>query len=88
MSFINDIGCDIKDQKDKNLLFSENLSFVVEVSEKNSSSFEAVLNEKGCKYKQIGKTNDSNKIVVKNFIDLDIAQAKKTWDSALRKKLQ
>jgi len=88
MSFINDIGCEIKDQKDKNLLFSENLSFVVEVSEKNSSSFEAVLNEKGCKYKQIGKTNDSNKIVVKNFIDLDIAQAKKTWDSALRKKLQ
>ena len=88
MSFINDIGCDIKDQKDKNLLFSENLSFVVEVSEKNSSSFEDVLNEKGCKYKQIGKTNDSNKIVVKNFIDLDIAQAKKTWDSALRKKLQ
>ena len=88
MSFINDIGCDIKDQKDKNLLFSENLSFVVEVSEKNSSSFEALLNEKGCKYKQIGKTNDSNKIVVKNFIDLDIAQAKKTWDSALRKKLQ
>ena len=88
MSFINNIGCDIKDQKDKNLLFSENLSFVVEVSEKNSSSFEDVLNEKGCKYKQIGKTNDSNKIVVKNFIDLDIAQAKKTWDSALRKKLQ
>ena len=88
MSFINDIGCEIKDQKDKNLLFSENLSFVVEVSEKNSSSFESVLNEKGCKYKQIGKTNDSNKIVVKNFIDLDIAQAKKTWDSALRKKLQ
>ena len=88
MSFINDIGCDIKDQKDKNLLFSENLSFVVEVSEKNSPSFEAVLNEKGCRYKQIGKTNDSNKIVVKNFIDLDIAQAKKTWDSALRKKLQ
>ena len=88
MSFINDIGCEIKDQKDKNLLFSENLSFVVEVSEKNSSSFEAVLNEKGCRYKQIGKTNDSNKIVVKNFIDLDIAQAKKTWDSALRKKLQ
>ena len=88
MSFINDIGCEIKDQKDKNLLFSENLSFVVEVSEKNSSSFEAVLNEKGCRYKQIGKTNDSNKIVVKNFIDLDIDQAKKTWDSALRKKLQ
>ena len=88
MSFINDIGCEIKDQKDKNLLFSENLSFVVEVSEKNSSSFEDVLNEKGCKYKQIGKTNDSNKIVVKNFIDLDIAQAKKTWGSALRKKLQ
>ena len=88
MSFINDIGCDIKDQKDKNLLFSENLSFVVEVSEKNSSSFEALLNEKGCRYKQIGKTSDSNKIVVKNFIDLDIAQAKKTWDSALRKKLQ
>ena len=88
MSFINDIGCDIKDQKDKNLLFSENLSFIVEVSEKNSSSFEGVLNEKGCRYKQIGKTNDSNKIVVKNFIDLDIAQAKKTWDSALRKKLQ
>ena len=88
MSFINDIGCDIEDQKDKNLLFSENLSFVVEVPEKNSSSFEALLNEKRCRYKQIGKTNDSNKIVVKNFIDLDIAQAKKTWDSALRKKLQ
>ena len=88
MSFINDIGCDIEDQKDKNLLFSENLSFIVEVPEKNSSSFEALLNEKRCRYKQIGKTNDSNKIVVKNFIDLDIAQAKKTWDSALRKKLQ
>ena len=88
MSFINDIGCDIEDQKDKNLLFSENLSFIVEVPEKNSSSFEALLNEKRCRYKQIGKTNDSNKIVVKNFIDLNINQTKKIWENALRKKLQ
>ena len=88
MSFINDIGCDIEDQKDKNLLFSENLSFIVEVPEKNSSSFEALLNEKRCRYKQIGKTNYSNKIVVKNFIDLDVAQTKKTWKNALREKLQ
>ena len=88
MSFVNGIGCTIEDQKDKNLLFSENFSFIVEVSEKNSSAFEAVLNKGECKYKQIGITNDSNKIVVKNFIDLDIAQTKKTWDNSLRKKLQ
>ena len=73
---------------DKNLLFSENFAFIVEVSEENSSAFEDILNKCRCAYKQIGKTNKSNKIVVKNFIDLNINQTKKIWKNALRKKLQ
>ena len=88
MSFVNDIGCSIEEDIDKNLLFSENFAFVVEVSEENSPAFEEILNKNKCAYKQIGKTNNSNKIVVKNFIDLDIAQTKKTWENALREKLQ
>ena len=60
----------------------------LEVSEKNSSDFEKMLNKNKCSYKHIGKTNDSNKIVVKNFIDLNINQTKKIWENALRKKLQ
>ena len=64
------------------------LAFIVEVSKENSSAFEEVLNKSKCAYKQIGKTNKSNKIVVKNFIDLDVAQTKKTWENALREKLQ
>ena len=42
-------------------------SFIVEVSEKNSSDFQKMINKNKCSYKQIGKTNDSNKIVVKNL---------------------
>ena len=88
MSFTNDIGCIIEEDIDKDLLFSENFSLVVEVSGENSPTFEEMLNKNKCTFKQIGKTNNSNKIVVKNFIDLDIAQSKKTWENALRKKLQ
>ena len=88
MSFTNDIGCIIEEDIDKDLLFSENFSLVVEVSDENSPTFEEMLNKNECTFKQIGKTNNSNKIVVKNFIDLDIAQSKKTWENALRKKLQ
>ena len=88
MSFTNDIGCIIEEDIDKDLLFSENFSLVVEVSDENSPTFEEMLNKNKCTFKQIGKTNNSNKIVVKNFIDLDIAQSKKTWENALRKKLQ
>ena len=88
MSFTNDIGCIIEEDIDKDLLFSENFSLVVEVSDENSPTFEEMLNKNKCTFKQIGKTNNSNKIVVKNFIDLDVAQSKKTWENALRKKLQ
>ena len=88
MSFVNNVGCSIEKDIDKNLLFSENFAFVVEVSEESSSSFEGILNKSKCAYKLIGKTNKSSKIVVKNFIDLDVAQTKKTWENALREKLQ
>ncbi len=88
MSFVNNIGCSIDKYIDKNLLFSENFAFIVEVSQESSSAFEKVLNKSKCAYKQIGKTNESNKIVVKNFIDLDVVQTKKTWQNALREKLQ
>ena len=88
MSFVNNVGCSIDKYIDKNLLFSENFAFIVEVSQESSSAFEKVLNKSKCAYKQIGKTNESNKIVVKNFIDLDVVQTKKTWQNALREKLQ
>ena len=88
MSFVNNIGCSIDKDIDRNLLFSENFAFIVEVSEENSSSFENILSESKCVYKQIGKTNKSGKIIVKNFIDLDVDQTKKTWENALREKLQ
>ena len=84
----SNIGCAVEKQVNKRELFCENYSFVVEVSEKNSSDFEKMLNKNKCSYKQIGKTNDSNKIVVKNFIDLNINQTKKIWENALRRKLQ
>jgi phosphoribosylformylglycinamidine synthase II len=88
MSFVNNVGCSIKKDIDKNLLFSENFAFVVEVFEESSYAFEGMLNKSKCAYKLIGKTNKSSKIVVKNFIELDVAQAKKTWKNALREKLQ
>ena len=88
MGFVNNVGCSIDKDIDKNLLFSENFAFVVEVSEESSAAFEEILNKSKCTYKQIGKTNKSSKIVVKNFIDLDVAQTKRTWENALREKLQ
>ena len=88
MSFVNNVGCSIDKYIDKNLLFSENFAFIVEVSKENSSAFEDTLNKNRCAYKQIGKTNKSSKIVIKNFIDLDVNQTKKTWENALREKLQ
>ena len=60
MSFVNNIGCAVEKQVNKCELFSENYSFVVEVSEKNSSDFEKMLNKNKCSYKQIVKTNESN----------------------------
>ena len=87
MSFLNDIGCVIEGL-DKNCLFSENLSFLVEVSEKNSAAFEKILNNKNCSYKQVGKTVDSNKIIIKNFIELDLIKAKRVWENSLRERLQ
>ena len=87
MSFLNNIGC-VVEGLDKDCLFSENLSFVVEVSEKNSEAFEKILNNKNCSYKQIGKTIDSNKVAIENFIELDIIKAKKVWKSSLKERLQ
>ena len=88
MSFVNSVGCSIEKDIDKNLLFSENFAFIAEASEESSSAFEDILNKNKCAYKQIGKTNKSSKIVIKNFIDLDVNQTKKTWENALREKLQ
>ena len=87
MSFLNDIGCVIEGL-DKNCLFSENLSFLVEVSEKNSAAFEKILNNKNCSYKQVGKTVDSNRIIIKNFLELDLIKAKRVWGNSLRERLQ
>ena len=88
MSFVNNVGCSIEKHIDKNLLFSENFAFIAEASEESSSAFEDILNKNKCAYKQIGKTNKSSKIVIKNFIDLGVDQTKKTWENALREKLQ
>ena len=61
MSFVNNVGCSIEKDIDKNLLFSENFAFIVEVSEESSSAFEEVLNKSKCAEKKIGKTNESVK---------------------------
>lgn len=50
MSFVNNVGCSVDKYIDKNLLFSENFAFVVEVSEESSSAFEEVLNKNKCAY--------------------------------------
>ena len=88
MSFVNNIGCTIDSAVEEGLIFSENLSFVVEVSKEKSASFKAILEKGGCKYKQIGRTNDLGKIVVENFIELDVQKTKHVWKNALRERLQ
>ena len=87
MSFVNNIGCVIEGM-DKDTLFTENLSLIVEVSEKNSPDFKRILDGKNCSYKQIGSTVDSNEIIFKNFIKLNISKAKEVWQNSLRERLQ
>tara|TARA_B100000902_G_scaffold101613_1_gene103927 strand:- start:447 stop:2771 length:2325 start_codon:yes stop_codon:yes gene_type:complete len=87
MAFKNSIGCYVNDMSE-DLLFSENLAFVVEVDKENSSSFQKLLQETGVSCKMIGETRDNKKVVFEKHIDVNLALAKDIWVNSLRERLQ
>ena len=87
MSFKNSVGCYI-DEISEDLLFSENLSFVVEVNKESSVSFQKTLKEGGVPFSLVGKTNNTNRVVFDKHIDINISLAKDVWVNSLRERLQ
>jgi len=87
MSFKNSVGCYI-DEISEDLLFSENLSFVVEVNKENSGSFQKTLKEGGVPFSLVGTTNNTNRVVFDKHIDMNISLAKDVWVNSLRERLQ
>jgi hypothetical protein len=72
----------------KDVLFSENLSIVVEVKRENSSSFQDMLEDKNVPFDKIGETNSSSKIIFDNYINTNVRSTKKVWKNSLRERLQ
>jgi len=87
MSFKNSVGCYLRGISE-DLLFSENLSFVVEVSKEKSGSFQETLKENKTPFSFVGETNNTNKVVFDNHIDVNISLAKDIWVNSLRERLQ
>ena len=87
MSFKNSVGCYVGGISE-DLLFSENLSFVVEVSKEKSGSFQKTLKENETPFSLVGETNNTNKVVFDNHIDINISLAKNVWVNSLRERLQ
>jgi phosphoribosylformylglycinamidine (FGAM) synthase-like enzyme len=87
MSFKNSVGCYLRGISG-DLLFSENLSFVVEVSKEKSGLFQETLKEKKTPFSFVGETNNTNKVVFDNHIDVNISLAKDIWVNSLRERLQ
>jgi len=87
MSFKNSVGCYLGGISE-DLLFSENLSFVVEVSKEKSGAFQETLKENETPFSLVGETNNTNKVVFDNHIDVNISLAKDIWVNSLRERLQ
>lgn len=87
MCFKNSVGCSVN-FVEKEQLFSENLSIIVEVKKKNSMDFEKTLKEKGVSFDNIGKTNNTKKIVFDGYINTEISLTKNVWKNSLRERLQ
>ncbi len=87
MCFKNSIGCLVKPIK-KELLFSENLSFIVEVKQQNSLRFQQVLEKNNVSFNKIGATNNANKIIFDGYIDIEVCSTKSIWKNSLRERLQ
>jgi phosphoribosylformylglycinamidine (FGAM) synthase-like enzyme len=87
MCFKNSIGCSIKPVKEE-LLFSENLSFVVEIKKENTVSFQRVLESEDIPFDKVGSTNNTNKIIFDNYINTELCSMKNIWKNSLRERLQ
>ena len=87
MCFKNSIGCSIKPVQEE-LLFSENLSFIVEIKKENAASFQRALECEDITFNKIGSTNSTNKIIFDNYINTELCSMKNIWKNSLRERLQ
>ena len=91
MSFKNEIGFDIKikqDYDDDILLFSETGGFVLEIDNDNTNDVENIFNKYNLNYQNIGKTNNSSKLIINKSINLELKKAKSLWENGLRNQLK
>jgi phosphoribosylformylglycinamidine synthase len=91
MSFKNEIGFDIKikqDYDDDILLFSETGGFVLEIDNDNTNNVEDIFNKYNLNYQNIGKTNNSSKLIINKSINLELKKAKSLWENGLRNQLK
>jgi phosphoribosylformylglycinamidine (FGAM) synthase-like enzyme len=87
MCFKNSVGCSIKPVQEE-LLFSENLSFIVEIKKENAASFQRALECEDITFNKIGSTNSTNKIIFDNYINTELCSMKNIWKNSLRERLQ
>jgi phosphoribosylformylglycinamidine (FGAM) synthase-like enzyme len=87
MCFKNSIGCSIKPVQEE-LLFSENLSFIVEIKKENAASFQRALECEDIPFDKVGSTNSTNKIIFDNYINTELCSMKNIWKNSLRERLQ
>ena len=64
------------------MLFSETGGFVLEIDNDNTNDVENSNNT--INYQNIGKTNNSSKLIINKSINLELKKAKSLWENGLR----
>jgi phosphoribosylformylglycinamidine synthase len=91
MTFENNIGCIVTipgDLTSEKLLFSETGGFLVEVADSKIERFKKIFKNHSVQVYQIGKTSETNDIIINDKIHLNIKEAKDLWLNGLRDKIK
>ena len=89
MSFKNNIGCKIslnESLRSDEILFSETGGFIMEIINAKLESVIDIFSKYNVNLFNIGKTGGDN-IIVNNILNVDVSEAKKSWENGLSSKL-
>ncbi len=89
MSFENNIGCKIsidESLRHDEILFSETGGFIMEISDNNLKMVFNNFSKYGVELFTIGKTGGNN-LIINDFLNVTVQEAKDAWDNGLNNKL-
>lgn len=89
MSFKNNIGCKVslnESLRSDEILFSETGGFIMEIINAKLESVIDIFSKYNLNLFNIGKTGGDN-IIVNNILNVDVSEAKKSWENGLSGKL-